>query len=148
MDWKIAIYVYKNEVLSIFNHEKNEKEKIILAPYVTKNLIEIVSPTDDEIDEMVYFVSQNLDDGEAYTLSIGKNRNWYIATDDKAALNQLTRINFTKILTTPEIIKKWTENDNVSDSQIKLCLQNIQINGKFRPPKNSLLYTWWNGKVN
>ena len=144
MDWKVAVYVYKHEVLSIYNYEKKEKEQIILEPYVTKKLIEIVYPTDNETNEMVYFVSLNLDDGEAYTLSIGKNRNWYIATDDKAALNKLISMNYPRLLTTPDIIKKWTENNKVSETNIKLCLNNIQYKGKYKPSKNSTNYDWWN----
>ncbi len=140
---KIAMYVYKQEALTIYDSKIKAKESIQLDPFIENKLIEIVSPDEDELEAMLYFVNLNLDDGEAYTIAIGKNRNWYIATDDKAAKNKLASLNYSKIIDTPMIIKDWFKTSKIKQDDLSKCLQNIEQNGKFKPSKNHELENWW-----
>ena len=145
---KIALYVYKHEALTIYNSKIKAKELIQLAPFIENKLIEIVSPDEDELESMLYFVNLNLDDGEAYTIAIGKNRNWYIATDDKAAKNKLASLNYLKIIDTPMVIKDWFETFKIKQDDLFMCLQNIEQNGKFKPSKTHDLENWWRTNSN
>jgi predicted nucleic acid-binding protein len=85
----------------------------------------------------------DLDDGESATCAIAVHRKWAIATDDDKAIKFLQN-NFLhlQILSTPEIIKHWSEKQSIDSLVLSNVLNAIKIKGRYVPPKNDPLRNW------
>jgi hypothetical protein len=46
-------------------------------------------------------------------------------------------------LSTPQIIKHWSEEKRIDSSILSHVLNSIQIKGRYVPPKNNPLRNWW-----
>ncbi|MGB3512742.1 MAG: hypothetical protein WBA93_26695 [Microcoleaceae cyanobacterium] len=90
------------------------------------------------------YLANNLGDGEAATCSIGFHRQWAIATDDKRAISFIKQeTSHLQILSTPEIMKHWSETAKVDLSILCEALNSVKENGRYSPPKSHTLKSWW-----
>lgn len=113
---------------------------------------ELLSITDfaseEEAERFINYVFSLGDNGESATGAIAVSRNWAIATDDKKAISffqrEAPRI---QILTTPEIIKYWSETTDLDERTLGEALFSIQTVGRYSPPRNHPLRGWWEEKI-
>lgn len=104
--------------------------------------------SDEEAEIFVNYAFSLGDDGESATGAIAVSRNWAIATDDKKAISFFQReAPQIQILTTPEIIKYWSETTELDARTISEALLSIQTVGRYFPPKNHSLRGWWEEKI-
>ena len=80
------------------------------------------------------------------SLAIALSRNWHLATDDKKArrIFKENNPNDDFLIPTTDLIKVWTENENIADSTIKSILLKVERKASFRPPKSDPNLQWWN----
>ncbi|MDF5727516.1 MAG: hypothetical protein PUP92_05625 [Rhizonema sp. PD38] len=67
-----------------------------------------------------------------------------IATDNNKAIKFLQK-NFPhlQILSSPEIIKHWSEKQSIDSLVLSNVLDAIRIKGRYVPQKNAPLQNWW-----
>ncbi|MDJ0600511.1 MAG: hypothetical protein QNJ37_16920 [Crocosphaera sp.] len=95
-------------------------------------------------DLFIDYVSILGDDGEAATGAIAINRSWSMATDDNAAINFFTQESPNlQILSTPDIIKYWSDQSHLSSKQVYPVINAISTKARYQPPKNHPLTGWW-----
>jgi hypothetical protein len=76
--------------------------------------------------------------------AIATHRNWAVATDDKKAIKFLSqRSPSMEIISTPEILKYWSEKANIEPLKLSIALNNIRVKARYYPDKNHLLKSWW-----
>ena len=139
--------VVASESLYILQPDHDDQAKLVkspidLAPYFTDDTLHQRDVEGE--DETAYFVSfaSRLDDGEAACMALAKNRQWWLATDDRLATNLAGQQGVT-VLTTAELLKRWSINTKASKSEIAAALKNIQRFAKFVPRSNSPEASWW-----
>ncbi|MCB0207957.1 MAG: hypothetical protein KDJ52_01430 [Anaerolineae bacterium] len=140
----IAAYVKDEEILRIYDISTNRTEDIDLKPLIDKSILVLVYLNLETEAETHVNLATVLDDGEAVTGAIAYHRNWAIATDDNAAIKVFKReAPHLQIITTPELIKYWADNNNPPPEVVKQCLQNITVGARYHPSKKNPLYNWW-----
>jgi predicted nucleic acid-binding protein len=92
--------------------------------------------------ELYVDLAARLDDGEAMALAIAKARRWWLSTDDCKA-RRLAGDLGVKVLTTPEILKRWADAAHPAPVEIGDMLQNIERRARFAPADNDPLHGWW-----
>lgn len=141
----IAEYVYVNEMLKISQGPGKPDVKIDLEQLIESGTLKVVplSPGDEEMTAL-NFAAFGLDNGEAITGAIAVHRNWAIALDDRSANSILKReASHLQLITTPELIKYWTDSSAPQVELVRKVLQNIEKFGRYRPAHDHPLITWW-----
>lgn len=101
-----------------------------------------------ETDLFVNYTAILRDDGESASGAIAIYRNWAIVTDDKAAINLLFKENPNlELFSTPDMIKYWSDKDNLTHQTLKDVLLSIQTKGRYFPPKTHPLKSWWSNNI-
>lgn len=127
-----------------YDHESPQRlipKQIDLTECITEGVLGICRLEQEQEFELFVQLAQQLDDGEASILAIAKSRGWIVATDDKkarriAAERQISTVG------TSEIIRAWTASEKTSDQHVGALLRNIQLFGRFQPPRSDPLYGW------
>lgn len=139
--------VVASESLYVLQPDHDDQGKLIkspidLGPYFQEGILHQCHVEGE--DETAYFVSfaSRLDDGEAASMAVARNRRWWLATDDRLAAKLAGQQDVT-VLTTGELLKRWAINTKASNSEITSALQNIQRFAKFVPRSNSPEASWW-----
>jgi predicted nucleic acid-binding protein len=112
---------------------------------IEQKLIEIVDfESEQETATFINYVVELGDDGESATGAVALHREGSIATDDKAAVRFFQReMSHIQILTTPEIIKHWSEQISLETPALRDVLRAIRVNARYEPPKSHPLRSWW-----
>jgi predicted nucleic acid-binding protein len=92
----------------------------------------------EEFNSFLQFAGE-LGDGEAMSLAIALHRGWVLATDDNKAA-KMAAAESVETISTPEIIKDWTELDESNLANLRTVLRAIEERARFKPPRNSRLY--------
>lgn len=102
-----------------------------------------LAPNSMEIELMV-FLSEWLDDGEAQGLAIAASRDMVFCTDDGAVRKlieaQGMQVNLTS---TPELLQNWAGEDTLRLASLPACVKRVMELGKFRPHRLSPHLNWW-----
>ncbi|MGK7941621.1 MAG: hypothetical protein AB4062_16015 [Crocosphaera sp.] len=140
--------VYEQELIKFDNFTREDKQQFDEA--IVKGIVKIVDfESEIEADLFIYYVSILGDDGESATGAIAVNRGWSIATDDKAAINFFTQESPNlPILSTPDIIKYWSDQSNLSSKEVYPILNAISTKARYQPPRNHPLKSWWQITLN
>lgn len=97
-----------------------------------------------EEETFVNYASQLRDDGESATCAIALHRDWAIATDDKKAIAFFQKeAPHLQILSTLEIVKHWSEVENIDPETLGSALNAIKTQGRYSPHPNHPLLPWW-----
>lgn len=112
---------------------------------IAQTLLTVVDfETEAEMETFLYYAAEMGDDGESATGAIAFHRNWAIATDDKRAIKVFQKeAPFLQIVTTPDIIKHWSETVSLNALELRDVLQAIRHTGKYIPPRQHPLLQWW-----
>ena len=145
----VAVYVMKVEALTVYQESKraapDDKEQIDLQPFIDNEvLIAAALESDAENAAFLEFATQRLDDGEAATMAIAVNRNWAVATDDRAARrisqNQYEHI---QLVSTPELMRHWQDIKKPDPHILRHALLNTENRANYLVGRRHPLYEWW-----
>lgn len=99
--------------------------------------------TEDESRAYVDFAAE-LDDGEAMTCALAIHRGAAIATDDRKARRVLrNRAPEIGMHSTTELIKAWSDSQQISVQVLRQVLTDIRQRGCFMPSSQDPLLDWW-----
>ncbi len=99
------------KTLQRLENEENEGATQFEAAITQGVLIVVDFKSEAEETSFVNYVFELGDDGESACCAIAVHRGWAIATDDKKAISFIQReISQLQIISTPAIIKHWSEN--------------------------------------
>ena len=145
----ISISVKTNIVQEV----KRELQKIEhleqFESVVEQGLLLIVDFASDAERNTFITYAMEIDDGEAATGAIAISRGWAMATDDKKATRFLLQQSPSlQIVSTPEIIRYWSETANIDLFKLSNILQEIRVKARYSPSKNHFLKSWWEMVIN
>ena len=143
----ITQIVWEQELIHFERFE--EKDKYQFNESISREIVKIIDfESEEETDLFVNYAAMLGDDGESATGAIAIYRSWSMATDDKAAIKLFLQENSDfEILSTPEIIKYWSEKEQLTALQLKIVLKSIQEKGRYRPFRNHPLEDWWKSSI-
>jgi predicted nucleic acid-binding protein len=75
-------------------------------------------------------------------LAIAKARHWLLATDDRKAISLASQLNV-GVITTPQLVRNWSELSGASQDAVREALIRIQDRARFFPNDRSPLRDWW-----
>ncbi|GBF81375.1 hypothetical protein [Aphanothece sacrum] len=135
--------VYEQELIKFDRFEPEDKQQFNDA--IIQEMVKIVDlESEIEADLFVNYAAILGDDGESATGAIAINREWSIATDDKAAIKLFSQeAPNLQILSTPDIIKYWSEINHLSSDKLYTILDAIRVKARYLPNKNHPLENWW-----
>ena len=142
----VCILAKKESLFLRKEDDINEHKTIDIDDLVNQGVIKICDCETNDEQELYVNLAAILDDGEAMSLAIALSRNWHIATDDKKA-RRIFKENNSKndfLISTTDLIRVWSENENIPDSEIKSILLKVERKANFRPPKSDPNLQWWN----
>jgi hypothetical protein len=119
-----------------------------LSDAVGSEVVASVKPeSDQEIEDYVSFAME-LDDGEAQSLALAKHRGFVLLTDDKKALRIAKRPDVNVgILTTPQVVRLWSELDLANAARVPQVIKRVQFLARFSPARGSPEADWWHEQL-
>lgn len=141
----VTTVVQERELKTLQRLQEEENDAVLEFEEAIKlGLLKVVDFESEEEEESFVNYAVELDDGESATCAIAVHRKWAIATDDDKAIKFLQK-NFLhlQILSTPELIKHWSEKQSIDSLVLSNVLNAIRIKGRYVPPKNDPLRIWW-----
>ncbi|WP_353930980.1 hypothetical protein WJM97_22420 [Okeanomitos corallinicola TIOX110] len=141
----VTTVVQQRELNTLQSLKEEENDAVLeFEEAIQQGLLKVVDFESEEEKESFVNYAAILDDGESATFAIAVHRKWAVATDDDKAIKFLQKeAPYLQILSTPEIIKHWSEEESTDASILSNVLNAIRIKGRFEPPKNSPLRLWW-----
>ena len=141
----VTTVVQERELKTLQRLQEEENNAVLeFETAITQGLLKVVDFESEEEEESFVNYAAILDDGEAATFAIAIHRKWAVATDDDKAIKFLKKnFSYLQILSTPEIIKYWSEEEKIASLILSNVLNAIQIKGRYKPRKNDPLRTWW-----
>lgn len=112
---------------------------------IAQGLLKVVDfESKDEIDSFFNYAATLGDDGESASCAIAFHRGWAIATDDKKAIKFIQQTaSHIHVISTPEIIKHWSDVENINSSTLRNVLKAIRFKANYSPPNDHPLRNWW-----
>lgn len=142
----VAEVVRERELLTLQSLQgENSEDASQFESAINKGLLAIRDfDSENEEETFVNYVFELGDDGESATCAIAFHRKWAIATDDKKAVSFFQReAPYLQILSTLEIVKNWSEQENLSSTTLRSVLSAIRTRGRYMPYRNHPLLSWW-----
>jgi hypothetical protein len=139
----ITSYVLKYEVITYTNSAGEKVPVDLMLRIQSGQILEVDIDTlqEEEANLLANFASQRLDPCESASAAIAIHRNWGLATDDKRAIYLITQTSpTTQIITTPELLKLWSDTLTIPDKQIEQVIGRIR---RYVPPETHPLFQWW-----
>lgn len=122
-----------------------DKQSEDIASIFSKGLLQIARfESEVEQENFVNIAAILGDDGESATIALAMQRNRAIATDDKSALDFIRRESANlQTITTPDLIKHWSEIRGPAPGTLRDALTSISVNGHYDPPREHPFRDWW-----
>jgi predicted nucleic acid-binding protein len=143
----VVTEVVKSRELITLQRLKDEENEgaIQLEAAIAQGWLSVVDfESESEEETFVNYAFELGDDGESATCAIAVHRGWAIATDDKKAVSfSKKEAPHLQILSTLEIVKNWSERENLHSSELITALRSIRTKGRYMPHKNHSLFAWW-----
>ena len=138
--------VREKELITLQRLKNEENDSVIqFETAITQGLLSVVD-FESELEEetFVNYAFELGDDGESATCAIALHRGWAIATDDKKAISfSQKEAPHLQVLSTLEIIKNWSEQTNLTSTELCNILGAIRTKGRYTPHRNHPLLNWW-----
>ena len=138
--------VREKELITLQRLKNEENDSVIqFETAITQGLLSVVD-FESELEEetFVNYAFELGDDGESATCAIAFHRGWAIATDDKKAISfSQKEAPHLQVLSTLEIIKNWSEQTNLTSTELCNILGAIRTKGRYTPHRNHPLLNWW-----
>jgi predicted nucleic acid-binding protein len=142
----VTTVVQERELKTLQRLKKEENEGAIqFEEAIKQGLLMVVDfESAEEEESFVNYAAILKDDGESATCAIAVHRKWAIATDDKRAIAFIQQeAPYVQVLSTPEVIKHWSEEADVDSSKLRDVLNAVRVNGRYLPQKTHPLRSWW-----
>ncbi|XGV89371.1 MAG: hypothetical protein ACAF42_15350 [Limnothrix sp. BL-A-16] len=147
----VVTEVVKNKELITLQRLTNENNEgaVQFETAIAQGLLSVVDfESESEEEAFVNYTFELGDDGESATCAIAISRGWAIATDDKKAISfSQKEANHLQVLSTLEIIKAWSDKDNLSLDELCAVLKSIRAKGRYKPHRNHPLLGWWEKSI-
>ena len=148
----VVTEVVKQRELKTLQHLTFEDKDgaIQLERSIQQGLLLVVDfESESEEETFINYVFEMGDDGESATFAIASHRRWAVATDDKKAISFFQKEEpDIQILSTLEIIKYWSEVENINSADLKNALNSVRVRGRYLPAQRHPLYNWWELAIN
>ena len=141
-------YLKDREALWTWSVEDTkEKQKTLisplLAPLIRNNYITLISLLPEET-ALFTLLAQEMDEGEAMTAAVAISRGFAMAVDDnKARQTIIGRAPGIELLTTPDLLWKWSQQGNIQTDQLRKVLISIQRGASYVPRQTHPRGNWW-----
>jgi len=124
-------------------------EAVELDPFVKSKRLTVYRLSGDAEQTLYVDYAADLDDGEAMTLALAFSRGHTVATDDRKArrIFLADASDATRLLSTSQILRKWSERARLTGSELKKLLLEIFHRGRFSPRSDAPEFTWWSNAV-
>lgn len=119
-----------------------KKRQIELEPCFAAGVVVACDVTSAQETELYVELARELDDGEAMALAIAKARNWTVATDDRQGRRKARELSV-PVLTTPELMRRWSTVNSVPPDEVGRALLRIQRLARFVPSADFPDFPWW-----
>ncbi|MDD1416404.1 hypothetical protein MEN41_17820 [Dolichospermum sp. ST_con] len=141
----VTTVVQERELNTLQLLQEEENDAVLeFQEAIAQGFLKVVDFESEEEEESFINYAAILDDGESATCAIAVQRKWAIATDDRKAISFIQKeAPYIQILSTPEIIKHWSEKQSIDSLVLSNVLNAIRIKGRYIPPKNDPLRNWW-----
>lgn len=128
--------------------DADERDLVDLQPLLAAGLLTILHlETEQEAARFVQLAAE-LDDGEAMTFALAIERGLTVATDDRKALRLLARVApHLQAHTTAGLLQRWAALRQVSPSEQRQTLLDVQERARFAPNRDDPLQEWWETAV-
>ena len=143
-EWRIPTAVLSEALYLHVERDDGTIEKVAvdLQSFVDESiLLPCEAKPGDELDLYVELATR-LDDGEAIALAIAKTRSWTLSTDDRKAKRIAGDLGV-NVITTPEIMKKWSDLASPNADDLSEDLKRIERCASFFPAASDPLHSWW-----
>ena len=128
--------------------EDNQGALQFEAAIAQGKLIIVDFESEAEAESFINYVFELGDEGESASCAIALHRAWAIGTDDKRAISFMRREKLPlQIISTPEIIKHWSEVARIDSATLRDALNAIQNKARYVPPTSHPLRRWWTSVV-
>ncbi len=132
------------KTLSRLKVEENEGVTQFEAAIAQSLLTVVDFESEEEAESFVNYAAILGDDGESATCAIAVHRGWAISTDDKRAISFVQQeAPSLQVLSTPEIIKHWSEETGLDLLILRDVINAIRVKGRYFPHKSHPLHGWW-----
>jgi len=124
-------------------------EALELDPLVKSKCLTVYGLSGDAEETLYVDYAVQLDDGEAMTLALPSSRGYAVATDDRKARRIFLADtgDATRLLSTPQILRKWSESARLGANELRQLLLEISHRGRFSPRSDDPEFTWWKKAV-
>ncbi len=120
-----------------------DRELIDVDALVNDEQLSLVGLTDEESADYVEF-AERVDDGEAATLAIARNRSRAVATDDRSARRLANTLDPPiALLGTSDIMRAWAERAGPTPNELADALAAIEQRAHYVPRRDDPNYEWW-----
>ena len=152
LPWQLAVvdYVLEQEALYVRTVELYEGEvetlPVDLSPLIDGGLLVVVRL--ETASEEAHFVelAASLDDGEAMTGAIARNRGFAVAIDDRKARRVLGEwAPGVRLVSTLELVQQWGASVPIDD--VSRALRSMRHGARYVPGPRDPLYEWWRNIV-
>ncbi len=146
-------YVKDREALWTWTAEDTkEKQKTLisplLAPPIRNNHITLISLLPEE-EALFILLALEMDEGEAMTAAVAIGRGFAMAVDDNKARQTINaRAPGIELLTTPDLLWKWSQQGNIQPAQLRSALISIQRGASYVPRETDPRGNWWHRIAN
>ena len=152
LPWQLAVvdYVLEQEAFYVRTVELYEGEvetlPVDLSPLIDGGLLVVVRL--ETASEEAHFVelAASLDDGEAMTGAIARNRSFAVAIDDRKARRVLGEwASGVRLVSTLELVQQWGASVPIDD--VSRALRSMRHGARYVPGPRDPLYEWWRNIV-
>ena len=141
----ICAVVEKETIYLRTGDPQNPKELVQISPLIETGLLTICQPEGPDEETLYVDYASVLDDGEAMTLAIAVSRGLVLVTDERKARRLFVQDvgEPKRLIASSEILRKWTEVQNVPSEKIREVLLGIESRARYRPPQDDPNFDWW-----
>jgi hypothetical protein len=124
-------------------------DTVELEPFVNSKCLTVYGLSGDKEQTLYIDYAADLDDGEAMTLALAFSRGFTVATDDRKARRIFLEDtgDVTRLLSTPQILRKWFREADLTAGELKKMLLEVSRRGRFSPHSGDPEFTWWSKAV-
>jgi hypothetical protein len=134
----------RDEVKKLRDRQSGEMVPVDIAPLITSGVLQVLHLQGEDEEALFVENASIVDDGEAMSLAIASARQIDLAIDDKRG-RSLAHQRFPDLIlwTTPEILKRWSEESGTSPSTVRGAVLNIESCARYFPADSHPLANWW-----
>jgi hypothetical protein len=124
-------------------------DTVELEPFVNSKCLTVYGLSGDKEQTLYIDYAADLDDGEAMTLALAFSRGFTVATDDRKARRIFLEDtgDVTRLLSTPQILRKWFREADLTAGELKKMLLEVSRRGRFSSHSGDPEFTWWSKAV-